>query len=99
MNVKPLGERLLILIKTSEEKTAGGIVIPQTAQEKTQEGTVVAVGNSSNITVKVGDRVLYDKYAGTQLKIDGKDHLIVKMDDILAIIEWFLLKKKIKEAI
>ncbi|HOJ65142.1 MAG TPA: co-chaperone GroES [Spirochaetota bacterium] len=87
MNVKPLGERLLILIKTSEEKTAGGIVIPQTAQEKTQEGTVVAVGNSSNITVKVGDRVLYDKYAGTQLKIDGKDHLIVKMDDILAIIE------------
>ena len=87
MNVKPLGDRLLILIKTAEEKTAGGIVIPQTAQEKTQEGTVVAVGKSDNITVKVGDRVLYDKYAGTQLKIDGKDHLILKMDDVLAIIE------------
>lgn len=87
MNVKPLGERLLILVKTSEEKTAGGIVIPQTAQEKTQEGTVVAIGSSENITVKVGDKIIYDKYAGTQLKINGQDHLIIKIDDVLAVIE------------
>ena len=87
MAIKPLGERILIEIKTSEEKTAGGIVIPQAAQEKTQEGIVVSVGDSSDIKVKKGDIIIYDKYAGTQIKIDDKDHLILKNEDILAIID------------
>ena len=86
MAIKPLGERILIKIKSSEEKTAGGIVIPETAQEKTQEGIVVSVGDSPDIKVKKGDVVIYDKYAGTQIKIDDKDHLILKLDDILAVI-------------
>ena len=85
MAIKPLGERILIKIKTSEEKTAGGIVIPETAQEKTQEGIVVSVGDSPDIKLKKGDIVIYDKYAGTQLKIDDKDHLILKLEDILAV--------------
>ena len=87
MAIKPLGERILIEIKTSEEKTAGGIVIPQAAQEKTQEGIVVSVGDSSDIKVKKGDIIIYDKYAGTQIKIDDKDHLILKNEDILAVID------------
>jgi len=88
MTVKPLGDRVLVKIKESETKTAGGIIIPQTAQEKTQTGVVVAVGTDSDvIKVKVGDEVMYDKYAGTQIKIDGTEHLIVKMSDILAILE------------
>ena len=86
MSVKPLGERVLIEIKNSEEKTAGGIVIPQAAQEKTMEGKVVAIGESDTIKVKVGDSVIYDKYAGTQIKIGDKDHLIIKAEEILAII-------------
>ena len=86
MAIKPLGERILIKIKSSEEKTAGGIVIPETAQEKTQEGIVVSVGDSPDIKVKKGDVVIYDKYAGTQIKIDEKDHLILKLEDILAVI-------------
>ncbi|GAB6277356.1 MAG: co-chaperone GroES [Rectinema sp.] len=88
MNVKPLGERVLVKIKESESKTAGGIIIPQTAQEKTQTGVVVAVGTDADvIKVKVGDEVMYDKYAGTQIKMDGAEHLIVKMSDILAVLE------------
>jgi chaperonin GroES len=94
MTIKPLGDRVLIEIKTSEEKTAGGIVIPQTAQEKTQEGKVVAVGKGKitddgkqvPIEVKVGDTVIYDKYAGTQIKISDKDHLVIKIEDILAVV-------------
>lgn len=87
MNVKPLGERVLVKVKESETKTAGGIIIPQTAQEKTQTGIVIAVGTDTDaIKVKVGDEVMYDKYAGTQIKLDGADHLIVKMDDILAVL-------------
>lgn len=88
MKVKPLSDRVLIKIQESETKTAGGIIIPQTAQEKTQTGVVVAVGTDKDvIKVKDGDKVMYDKYAGTQIKIDGADHLIVKMSDILAVIE------------
>jgi len=88
MNVKPLGDRVLVKIKESETKTAGGIIIPQTAQEKTQTGIVVAVGTDADaIKVKVGDEVMYDKYAGTQIKMDGVEHLIVKMPDILAVLE------------
>lgn len=87
MNVRPLGDRILIKIKESETKTASGIIIPQTAQEKTQTGVVVAVGTDSDvIKVKVGDEVMYDKYAGTQIKIDGVEHLIVKMSDVLAVL-------------
>ena len=86
MAIKPLGERILIKIKSSEEKTAGGIVIPETAQEKTQEGIVVSVGDSPDIKLKSGDVVIYDKYAGTQIKIDDKEHLILKLEDILAVI-------------
>lgn len=87
MKIKPIGERILVKIQEGEEKTASGIIIPQTAQEKTQEGTVVAVGDDESIKVKVDDRIMYDKYAGTALKIDGVEHLILKMSDILAIIE------------
>jgi len=88
MNVKPLGDRILIKIKESETKTAGGIIIPQTAQEKTQTGVVVAVGTDTDvIKVKAGDEVMYDKYAGTQIKIQGSEHLIVKMSDVLAVLE------------
>jgi chaperonin GroES len=88
MKVKPLGERVLVKILEGESKTAGGIIIPQTAQEKTQTGIVVAVGTDKDvIKVKENDKVMYDKYAGTQIKIDGTEHLIVKMADILAILE------------
>lgn len=88
MKVKPLGDRVLVKIQESESKTAGGIIIPQTAQEKTQTGVVAAVGTDADvIKVKAGDKVMYDKYAGTQIKIDGDEHLIVKMADILAILE------------
>ncbi len=88
MKINPLGDRVLIKIQESETKTAGGIIIPQTAQEKTQTGVVVAVGTDTDvIKVKANDKVMYDKYAGTQIKIDGAEHLIVKMADILAVIE------------
>ena len=87
MKVKPLGNRVLLKQKESEEKTKGGLYIPQTAQEKTQSGLVVAVGTADDIKVKPGDEVLYDKYAGTQIKIDEVDHLILSADDILAVVE------------
>lgn len=88
MKIKPLGDRLLVKPVEGEEVTAGGLVIPQTAREKTTEGVVVAVGDDKDvIKVKVKDRIMYDKYAGTEVKIEGVDHLIVKMDDILAVIE------------
>ncbi len=87
MAIKPLGERILIKIKTSDEKTAGGIVIPQAAQEKTQEGIVESVGDSPDIKVKKGDVVIYDKYAGTQIKIDDIEYLILKNEDILAVVK------------
>lgn len=87
MAVKPLGDRVLLKVLMAEEKTSGGILIPATAQEKTQEGLVVAVGDDEEINVKVNDKVIYDKYAGTQIKIDGDEHLIVKIDDVIAIVE------------
>ncbi len=87
MNVKPIGDRVLLSIEQGEEKTKSGLFIPQTAQEKTQTGVVVAVGDDKDaITVKKGDRVMYDKYAGTTIELDGKDHLIIKMPDIIAVI-------------
>jgi chaperonin GroES len=88
MKVNPLGDRVLIKVQESDSKTAGGIIIPQTAQEKTQTGVVMAIGTDTDvIKVKKNDKVMYDKYAGTQIKIDGNEHLIVKFSDILAVIE------------
>ena len=90
MKVKPLADRILVKQVAAETKTAGGLYIPETAQEKTQQATVEAVGpgtEKEKITVKVGDKILYDKYAGTTIKIDGEDYLIVKNSDLIAVIE------------
>jgi len=88
MKVKPLADRVMVKLERSETKSAGGIIIPDTAQEKTQIGVVVEVGDDKDvIKVKAGQKVMYDKYAGTQVKVGGEDHLILKMSDILAIIE------------
>jgi chaperonin GroES len=88
MKVKPLADRVMVKLEKNEAKTAGGIIIPDTAQEKTQTGLVVGVGDDKDvIKVSPGQKVMYDKYAGAQVKIDGEDHLILKMSDILAIIE------------
>jgi chaperonin GroES len=88
MNVQPLGDRVLLKTEAGEEKTSGGLFIPQTAQEKTQTAVVSAIGDDTDtITVKKGDRVMYDKYAGTQVKIDGDDYLIVNFSDIIAVIK------------
>ena len=87
MNVKPLSDRVLILTNPAEEKTAGGLIIPDTAKEKPLAGKVVAVGpgtSEGKMEVKVGDEVLYGKYAGTEINVDGTDYLIMKQSDILA---------------
>lgn len=89
LNIKPLGDRVLVEPSKQEEKTSGGIIIPDTAKEKPQKGTVVAIGNGTKdekMEVKVGDTVLYGKYAGTELKLEAKDYLIMRQSDILAII-------------
>jgi chaperonin GroES len=88
MKVKPLLDRVMVKLGKNEAVTASGIIIPDTAQEKTQQGTVVAVGDDKEaIKVSAGQKVMYDKYAGTQVKIDGEEHLILKMADIIAVIE------------
>ena len=88
MKVKPLADRIMVKLEKNEAKTAGGIIIPDTAQEKTQQGVVVAVGDDTEaIKVKSGQKVMYDKYAGTQVKIDGEEHLILKMADVIAVVE------------
>ncbi len=88
MTIKPLGDRVLLKVVEAETKTASGLFIPETAQEKTQTATVVAIGDDKDmITVKVGEKVMYDKYAGTTISIDDVDHLIIKMQDIIAIVE------------
>lgn len=89
VNVKPLADRVLIEPAAAEQKTAGGIIIPDTAKEKPQRGTVVAVGPGKKdepMTVKVGDLVLYGKYAGTEISVEGKDYLIMRESDIVAVI-------------
>ena len=89
MNVKPLSDRVLILPNPAEEKTAGGLIIPDTAKEKPLVGKVIAVGPGTKdvqMEVKVGDQVLYGKYAGQEIQIDGVDYLMMKQNDILAII-------------
>lgn len=89
VKIKPLADRVLIEPMAAEEKTASGIIIPDTAKEKPQKGTVKAVGpgtKDEKMDVKVGDVVLYGKYAGTELTIDKKDYIIMKQSDILAIV-------------
>ncbi|MDR1870015.1 MAG: co-chaperone GroES [Treponema sp.] len=88
MKVKPLGDRVMVKLEKNEAKTAGGIIIPDTAQEKTQTGVVVEIGDDKEaIKVKAGQKVMYDKYAGTQVKIDGEEHLILKIADVIAVVE------------
>ena len=90
IKITPLADRVLVQAAAAETKTASGIIIPDTAQEKPQKGSVVAVGKGTKenpITVQIGDNVLYGKYTGTELKYDGKDYLIMKESDILAIIK------------
>jgi len=89
VKIKPLADRVLIEPAAAEEKTAGGIIIPDTAKEKPQKGTVVAVGPGKKdepITVKVGESVLYGKYAGTEITIEGVNYLIMRESDIVAVI-------------
>ena len=89
MNIKPLADRVLVEPKEAETKTASGLYIPDTAKEKPQEGKVIAAGPGKKdepMEVKVGDEVLYGKYAGTEVTVEGKKYLIVKQSDILAIL-------------
>lgn len=89
LNIKPLADRVLVAPIEAETKTASGIIIPDNAKEKPQKGNVVAIGNGTKdepLTVKVGDTVLYGKYGGTELKLEGKDYLMMRESDILAII-------------
>ncbi len=88
MNIKPLADRVLVVPAPAEEKTIGGIIIPDTAKEKPLKGEVVAVGNGTKdeeMIVKVGDIVLYGKYAGTELELNGTKYLIMRQSDILAV--------------
>ena len=89
MNVKPLSDRVLILPNPAEEKTAGGLIIPDTAKEKPLAGKVVAVGPGTSevkMEVKEGDQVLYGKYAGTELELEGEKYLIMRQSDVLAVV-------------
>jgi chaperonin GroES len=89
LSVTPLPDRVIVKAAAAEEKTAGGIIIPDTAKEKPQRGVVVAVGTGKKdepMTVKVGDNVLYGKYAGTEIQIEGQDLLIMRESDLLAIV-------------
>ncbi len=89
INIKPLADRVVVKPAAAEEKTKGGLFIPDTAKEKPQKGTIVAVGNGKKdepLTVQVGDTVLYGKYAGTELNIEGTDFLIMRESDIFAIV-------------
>ncbi|MDN3202546.1 co-chaperone GroES [Algoriphagus sediminis] len=89
VNIKPLADRVLVQPAAAEEKTASGLYIPDTAKEKPQKGVVVAVGNGKKdepLTVKVGDNVLYGKYSGTELSVEGNDYLIMRESDIFAVL-------------
>lgn len=89
LSIRPLADRVVIEPAMAEEKTASGIIIPDTAKEKPQKGTVVAVGpgNKDNaVTLKVGDVVIYGKYAGTEFHLDGKDYMIMRESDVIAVI-------------
>lgn len=94
MKLKPLNDRVIVIRVEEERKTAGGIIIPDTAKEKPQEGKIVAVGPGKHddkgkripLEVKEGDRILFSKYAGTEIKIDGVEHIFMREDDILAVV-------------
>jgi chaperonin GroES len=89
VSIKPLQDRVLVKPADAEEKTAGGIIIPDTAKEKPQKGTVMAVGPGKKdepTTVKTGDSILYGKYSGTEITVDGEDYLIMRESDILAVV-------------
>ncbi len=89
MNIKPLADRVLIKAAPAEEKTAGGIIIPDTAKEKPLQGQVLAVGNGTKdeeMVLKAGDTVLYGKYAGTEVELDGEKYLIMRQSDVLAVL-------------
>jgi chaperonin GroES len=85
--IRPLGSRVLVRVLEEESVTASGLFIPDTAKEKPQRGEVVAVGDDEDMKVKPGDRVLYPKYSGTELNLDGVDHLVLEAGDVLAVIE------------
>ncbi|HEV7731355.1 MAG TPA: co-chaperone GroES [Candidatus Binatia bacterium] len=96
MRIRPLADRLIVKrIETSEQKSSGGIIIPDTAKEKPQEGKVVAVGKGkinddgkvTPLDIKAGDRILFGKYSGSEIKIDGEEHLIMREDDVLGVVE------------
>jgi chaperonin GroES len=95
MKIRPLGDRILVKRIEEEEKSSGGIIIPDSAKEKPQEGKVVAAGKGKMLDdgkmvpleIKEGDRILFGKYAGTEVKLDGEEHLIMREDDVLGIIE------------
>lgn len=93
-SIRPLGDRILVRRLTEDEKTAGGIIIPDTAKEKPQEGEVIAVGNGKvlddgkvhPVGVKAGDKILFSKYSGTEVNIDGEEWLVVREDDVLGVV-------------
>ena len=95
MKIRPLQDRIIVRRVKEEEKTKGGIIIPDTAKEKPVEGTVIAVGNGKvledgtvrKLEVKEGDRILFGKYSGSEVKLDGEEHLILREDDVLGVIE------------
>jgi chaperonin GroES len=95
MGIRPLQDRLIVKRLDEEEKTAGGIIIPDTAKEKPQEGKVIAVGKGKvgedgkvqPLDVKKGDKVLFSKYGGTEVNIEGEEHLIIREDDVLGVVE------------
>ena len=89
VSIKPLADRVIVEVSPAEEKTASGLIIPDTAKEKPQKGKIIAVGNGKKdepMTVKVGDTVLYGKYSGTEINVDGRDFLIMRESDIFAVI-------------
>jgi chaperonin GroES len=95
MKIKPLADRIVVERLEAEERTAGGIVLPDTAKEKPKQGKVIAVGDGkvldsgerAKMTVKKGDTILFTSYAGTEVKVDGKEYLVMKEDDVLAVLE------------
>ena len=95
MKIRPLNDRVLVVRVEEEQKTAGGIIIPDTAKEKPQEGKIIAAGpgkmgddgKRTPLNVKKGDKILFSKYAGTEIKIDGVEHIFMKEDDILGVLE------------
>lgn len=91
MNLKPIGERIVVKMLEVEEKTASGIVLPSSAQEEPQVAEVVAISNElsekDNLNIEVGTKVIYSKYAGTEVKLESEEYIVVKLEDVLAIVE------------